>query len=134
RLVRCGAGTGEGSTGVVHHDLAPPPRQQQGVGAAESPTASGDDRYPIVESQFRHSCSELDTVQVALFPPRLEQIIEGVEACHEVVTEERPDSLAETVALVVVIAGSAGQIERRRVDRELSDGVHPGVLGLLARL
>jgi hypothetical protein len=53
----CGVGavTGEAATGVVHDDLRPARREQQGVGAAEPPATPGHDGGATVESQVRHA-------------------------------------------------------------------------------
>ena len=114
-----GSVAGQAAAGVVDDDLRPLRRQQEGIRAAQTPAAAGDDGDPIVESQSGILRSEHEAVQVALVAPLLQQVVEGVEARHIVVTEERPDTFAETAALVVVIAWRAGEIERRGVYRRV---------------
>jgi len=52
---RVGAVPGDAAAGIVDDDLRALRRKQQGVRAAQSPSASGDDGDEAVESQVRHA-------------------------------------------------------------------------------
>ena len=77
----------QAAAGIVDDDLRAARCQQQGVLAAQPPASAGHDGHSIVESQFRHSCSEFESVQVALVAPLLQQLVEDVEPRHVVFAE-----------------------------------------------
>src|SRR6202035_705488 len=96
---RVAAVPGQAAARIVDHDLRALRREQLRVGAAQSAAGTGHDGHTIVESQFRHSSSEHQAVQITLLAPLFQQITEGVETGAIWLAEVRPDSLSAAPAL-----------------------------------
>src|SRR6185312_1139822 len=77
---RIGSVAGQATAGIIDDNLRSARRQQHGVRTAQPAAGARDDGHAIVESQFRHSRSELKTFEVTLFAPPLKQLLESVEA------------------------------------------------------
>jgi hypothetical protein len=50
-----GAAAVHGATKVVHQDVGPPAGELERVTAPKAPTGPGNDGYPSVKAQIRHS-------------------------------------------------------------------------------
>src|SRR4051794_25067372 len=84
-------------------------------------------RRPSPGGEGKGLADQLQALEVALRGPFRQQGIELVDAGREGLAVEAAGALA---ALVVVVAGRAGDLEVAVGDRELADGLDPGFLRL----